>query len=263
MNDELKMKILEFWLEHPDKIGDIPKDLKKKVTDEDIDYLIAEIGKEITSLTVFEHFEKIRKKVYETQTLELQRNSIEIQDKVRKTQESVTKSQWIMTFAMVITVVINLWTYSIEKESYSIELESLQPQIKLSLDCSPISANNTVKITPTLKNYGEIGDYVYGEITSENITMKNLRVSDVPYQKSYKEGEPIKIGDTFVDKNKPIDFPLEIDVKNTKNDFKIIYKFWCKSASKPCRFLSSNVMSCEYHFNGTHHIYQQTCISQS
>jgi len=262
MKDELKIEILEFWLNQPNKRRQIPEKLKKKVTDKDVVNLVREIGG-LSISEIFNHLEKIRKKVHEKQILELQKNSIEIQNKVRKTEERVTISQWIMAFAMIITVFINWRSYDIQQKTYSIQMESLTPQIKLLLDCSPISVNGIINITPTIFNYGETGDYVYGELYSEGIILGDLRISGIPYQGDYKEYKPITIAGRFVEKNKPDKLPIHLDVTNATNDFRIIFKFWCKGEFKPCKFLGSNELYCEYHFNGTHYIYQQTCYIQS
>lgn len=118
MNDEFKMKVLEFWLDQPDQIGIIPKNLKKEITEEDIDYLIAEIGeKVIDSSAVFEHLEKIRKRVYEKQTFELQKNSI-------RTQKIQT---WVIVILTVLSVILTGVNVSIAYFNYRNMIEYQKP----------------------------------------------------------------------------------------------------------------------------------------
>ena len=116
MNDELKMKILEFWLDKPDKIGEIPEKLKKEVIEEDIDKFYMEIG-EINPSTLFKHLEKIRNKLLKKQTFELQKNSIE-------TQKTHTKIIIIFT---VISVVLTGVNVSIAYFNYKNTIEYQKP----------------------------------------------------------------------------------------------------------------------------------------
>ena len=70
MKDEYKIKLLQYWLDNPDKQLQIPKELKDKVSKECIAKLVMEIEpskdsiggtSSIKSHDYFKHSEKLRK----------------------------------------------------------------------------------------------------------------------------------------------------------------------------------------------------------
>ncbi len=69
MDNETKLIILEYWIDNPDRIMEIPPELKEKVEENDMNNLIYEIelreqGK-INASDIFNHAEKIRRKMKE------------------------------------------------------------------------------------------------------------------------------------------------------------------------------------------------------
>ncbi len=140
MKDEYKIKLLEYWLENPDKVLEIPQELEGKVTKEDIAKLITEIEPSEYSVggaslhmppDYFKHLERIRKKLKE----ELEIESIRVQKEVIKKQmdlqkqlnekydetNSIMHKQNILTGILVIaTIIIGIATIFISGQSNNI-----------------------------------------------------------------------------------------------------------------------------------------------
>ena len=65
MKDKIKLKILEYWIDNPTKLMQIPTELKDEVKKEDIGFLLSEIecGGTLTPADLVNHAEKIRNKI--------------------------------------------------------------------------------------------------------------------------------------------------------------------------------------------------------
>ncbi len=76
MNDKLCLKLLEYWRDNPEKITELPEELKDKITEEEKVNLIAEVG-ELTPPSIFSHIERLRKKIKEDEEIRTDSNTIQ------------------------------------------------------------------------------------------------------------------------------------------------------------------------------------------
>lgn len=120
MKTEYKLKIVEYWIENPDLIHDIPKELEGKVSKSDIPQIKSEIGHKAGVLNqpdIIDYAEKLRREVINNLTIE----SIKLNKKINLRQ---TKFNEFMFLAVTITALVTV-TGLINKFAY---IKLVEPQ---------------------------------------------------------------------------------------------------------------------------------------
>lgn len=162
MDDKTKLKLLEHWKENHN-IGDIPKELKDKITNGDVAGLILEVDSfgGVNLGSVSKYAETIRKKIkddIEIESMELQnevlKKQTDLQENLNKIQEeanTIIKKQGRVLWAQVgVTFVLILATIYLGWSSNSIAEESKNIAI-LQANISKIQTEILQKSNPSFE----------------------------------------------------------------------------------------------------------------
>ena len=103
INNKLKIKILSYWIENPNKTGEIPNTLKNKIDGDDVKNLIHEMNLNYGSFIAYRR--ELEKDVRDIESSQRHREIIKFQ----KTQVFFTEILALATLALALNVFIEIF----------------------------------------------------------------------------------------------------------------------------------------------------------
>lgn len=192
MKDEYKIKLLEYWLENPDKTLEIPQELEGKVTKEDVNKLLMEIEPSkdsmgstfsVKSHDYLRHLERIRKKIkeeLEIESIKVQKEVIkkqmdlqeQLNKKYDKTNSIMSRQSWILGIQVLLALFLLIVTFYIGGQSNNIA----QTQANISQVQTEILEISSAPSEPVLRIWSPHSPF---ELSTQGLLKKRGQTEEV------------------------------------------------------------------------------------
>ena len=224
MDDELKLKIVEYWIDNEEERCDIPSIFNDKMSEADLNRLSKEIGDFTKTSYLTKYKEKLERKIQDDKILNLQKETL-------KLSKITTTTQYLIMLIAFLSLFVSY--YVISAKPYGPGFEC------------PKFLNETSSIKLPFGNYGDVPINMIFEWKGENIEGQSNW-----WQKGFTNGFtngmlliPIKYVKDFEQTN----FIVDMKIKDTnKTDAKFSIKWTGEGLLEMFVFYLSPPMTCNY-----------------
>lgn len=148
MDNELKLEVVEYWIDNEEERCEIPSNFKNKMSEADLNRLSKEIGDYTKTSDLMKYKEKLERKIQDNKILNLQKETLRL-------NKITTTTQYLIVFISIMSFFASYYVVSAKPYGPGFEC--------------PKILNETSSIALLWGNYGDVPIVMIFEWKGENI----------------------------------------------------------------------------------------------